>query len=117
MSGLERIEKYIIVFLTVMLLLGAGILVYLRSRPPARIRMERFSVERSGPAAASSRININEAGVEELMELKGIGKALAGRIVEYRSSKGRFLLKEDIERVEGIGPALYEKIKNEISVE
>lgn len=120
MSNLARVEKYLIVFLTLTLLLGAGILVYLKSRPPAHIRVERFSADKpsaGSSAAPSSRVNINEASAEELAELKGIGKSLAERIVVYRSSEGHFILKEDIKRVKGIGPALYEKIKDDIAVE
>lgn len=120
MSKLARIEKYLIAFLTLTFLLGAGILAYLKSQPPANIKIKRFSVDK--PSAASSavpsaRVNINEASAEELAELKGIGKALAERIVAYRSLSGHFILKEDIKRVKGIGPALYEKIKDAIAVE
>ena len=133
MFDLERTERYIIALLIVTLLLGAGVIAYNKSKPAAKIRIERFSVGKraSGPrisnggaadasraaSASGARININEAGAEELMRLKGIGKALARRIVDYRSSKGLFLSKEDIKRVDGIGPALYEKIKDGITVE
>ena len=121
MFDLERTERYIIAFLIVTLLLGVGVIAYNKSKPAAKIRIERFSVGKSAAdasrATAAGRININEAGAEELMRLKGIGKALARRIVDYRSSKGLFLSKEDIKRVDGIGPALYEKIKDGITVE
>ena len=120
MPNLARIEKYLIVFLTLTLLLGAGVLAYLKSRPPAKINIGRFSVDKppAEPSAAPSiRVNINKANAEELAELKGIGKALAERIVAYRSSKGLFIMKEEIKRVKGIGSALYEKIKDDIAVE
>jgi competence ComEA-like helix-hairpin-helix protein len=131
MFDLERAEKYIIAFLTLTLLLGVGVIAYNKSRPAAKIRIEKFSVGKtaSGPrisnggaadasrATAAGRININEAGSEELMRLKGIGKVLASRIVERRSSKGLFISKEDIKDVKGIGPALYERIKDDITVE
>ncbi len=99
------------------MLLGSGVVLYLKSQPPAYIRVERSAVEKKNSIAPSIRININEAGAEELAELKGIGKSLAERIVAYRSSKGYFILKEDIKRVKGIGPALYEKLKDDITVE
>jgi competence ComEA-like helix-hairpin-helix protein len=120
MSTRARIEKYLIIFLTLTFFLGAGTVAYLRSRPAADIKISRFSVEKpSGEPSAtqSSRININAADADELMALKGVGKVLAGRIVEYRSSNGLFLMKEDIKRVKGIGPALYEKIKDDIVIE
>lgn len=120
MASLERIEKYLVIFLALTLLAGALLLIYLRSRPPEAMKIRNFSAEKlSGPRppAPSARININKADAEELTALKGIGKALAGRIVEDRASKGYFLMKDDIMRVEGIGPVLYEKIKDEIDIE
>jgi len=120
MSTRARVEKYLIIFLTMTLLLGAGTVAYLRSRPAADIKISRFSVEKPSDEPStiqSSRININMADVDELMALKGVGKVLAGRILEYRSSNGLFLIKEDIKRVKGIGGALYEKIKDDIVIE
>jgi competence protein ComEA len=120
MPDLERAEKYLIIFLTLTLLLGAGVLAYLKSRPPAKIAVGRFPADKpliGSSTAPSMRININEASAEELVELKGIGKALAERIIGYRSSNGRFITKEGIKAVKGIGSVLYEKIKDDIAVE
>jgi competence protein ComEA len=60
-------------------------------------------------------ININSAGKEELMTLPGIGEAKAQKIIEYRSST-RFRKKEDIKSVNGIGDAVYNNIKDSITV-
>jgi competence protein ComEA len=120
MFNFGRAEKYTIIFLTATLLLGAGVIAYNKSKPASDIRIEKFTVEKM-PAGVSSSltavININEADAKELMGLKGVGKVLAQRIVEYRSSKGRYISKEDIKNVEGIGGALYDKIKDDISLE
>ena len=69
------------------------------------------------PAFARRPVNINEAATEELMRLKGIGRSLAGRIVEYRSGKGRFSHISDIKNVKGIGEKLFDTIKDDIVVE
>lgn len=61
-------------------------------------------------------ININEATIEELMTLSGIGESIAEDIIEYREIKGRFKNKEDIMNVSGIGESKYNKIKNKIVV-
>lgn len=66
-------------------------------------------------AFAFAKVNINIASEKELTTLPGIGPSKAKAIVEYRS-KSRFKTKEDIMNVKGIGPVLYEKIKNEIIV-
>lgn len=64
--------------------------------------------------AAMRLININTAAKEELTTLNGIGDAIAGRIIEYRSAN-RFKSKEDIMSVKGIGKGIYEKIKDDIT--
>ena len=50
------------------------------------------------------------------MELSGIGEAKANAIIAYRNEKGKFKSIEDIKDVSGIGEALYEKIKDNITV-
>lgn len=61
-------------------------------------------------------ININKANETDLQTLPGIGASLAGRIVEYRDSNGKFNEIEDIKNVSGIGDSKYENIKNLICV-
>ncbi len=66
--------------------------------------------------AEEKRIDINTATVEELETLKGIGRVLARRIVEYREENGPFTRVEEIMRVRGIGYKTFEKIKDHITV-
>lgn len=61
-------------------------------------------------------ININTAGIEELTTLTGIGDVKAEAIIKYRSEVGKFKTKEELLNVEGIGEALFEKIKDNITV-
>ncbi len=61
-------------------------------------------------------ININLASVEELTALPGIGPSIAGRIVQYRDSHGPYRTIEEIKKVKGIGDAIFEKIKDRITV-
>ena len=64
----------------------------------------------------SNLININTAGIEELTTLPGIGDVKAEAIIKYRSEVGKFKTKEELLNVEGIGEALFEKIKDNITV-
>lgn len=68
-------------------------------------------------AQVASKININKATVEQLMEIKGIGESYAKRIVEYREKNGPFKNIEDITKVQGIGTKTFEKIKDLIIVD
>lgn len=64
----------------------------------------------------NGRVNINQATVEELETLTGIGPSMAQKIVDYREEHGLFSSVEDIQQVSGIGSAKYEKMKEEITV-
>ena len=63
----------------------------------------------------NSKININEASLNELMTLSGIGETKAKAIIAYRE-KNKFKSIEDIKNVEGIGESLYTSIKENITV-
>src|SRR5712691_5263392 len=65
--------------------------------------------------ATGERVNINTAGVDELVTLPGIGKAYAERIVEYRQKNGPFKKVEDIINVCGIGEKTFERIKDRLT--
>ena len=62
------------------------------------------------------KININTASRSELMDLPGIGSALAGRIVDYRSQYGAFSSIDEIMKVSGIGEKRFEAIMDRITV-
>ncbi len=62
------------------------------------------------------KISINTATIEQLCNLPGIGKSTAEKIVTYRNENGLFQKKEDLMKVKGIGPAKFEKMKDNISL-
>ena len=65
-------------------------------------------------AANDGKININTASVEELATLNKVGEKYAQRIVEYRETNGLFEKAEDIVKVKGIGPKIWEANKDRI---
>lgn len=67
-------------------------------------------------AQDGGKININQASVEELCQLKGIGSSYAERIVNYRQKNGPFERPEDIVNVKGIGSKTFEDNKDRICV-
>ena len=68
-------------------------------------------------ADAGGRININTAGVDLLTKLSGIGQTRAEAIIAYRDEHGNFSRVEDIMKVSGIKNALFEKMRDDITVD
>ena len=63
------------------------------------------------------KVNINTAGFKELIKLRGIGVKIAERILDYRFTNGSFFYKEDLMKVKGIGKAKFDIIKDKIIAE
>lgn len=75
------------------------------------------SEEISETAAPAGRlVNINTAGLDELMTLNGIGEAIAGRIIEYREAHGGFGSVDELINVKGIGEKKLEAIRDFVCV-
>ncbi|MCD6580591.1 MAG: helix-hairpin-helix domain-containing protein [Desulfuromusa sp.] len=67
------------------------------------------------PAFAASKINLNTATVEQLVELKGIGEKTALKIVKYRKNK-KFSTVDELVNVKGIGDKTLDKIRGQLTV-
>ena len=68
-----------------------------------------------GPTS-SSLISLNQASASQLEDLPGVGPALAGRIVDWRSANGGFKAKEDLLNVAGIGDKLFASFKDLVTL-
>ncbi len=73
-------------------------------------------VPAAGEGEQPQRININRAEAWLLEALPGIGEVKAKAIITYRQQNGPFRQASQVALVEGIGPTIYEKIKDFISV-
>jgi competence protein ComEA len=62
------------------------------------------------------RLDLNQAGADDLAQLPGIGPRLGARIVEFRDRRGSFREVEDLLAVPGIGPGTVEKIRNRVRI-
>ena len=90
-----------------------GYVVITEHRSPAAFSTESLSAQLPD---GNALININEASAEELETLNGIGPGLAAAIIEYRESVGGFDYTFELLDVSGIGEKIYERIKNNITV-
>ncbi|MGH9869446.1 MAG: ComEA family DNA-binding protein [Candidatus Polarisedimenticolia bacterium] len=69
-----------------------------------------------GKAAQSGGlVDINAAGVEELMSVPGIGEVIAQRIVEFRDKNGAYASVEDLIKVQGIGEKSLARIRDRLT--
>lgn len=66
--------------------------------------------------AAIQQVSLNRATSEELQTVRGIGPALAERILEFRSQNGAFKSLEELKEVKGIGESKYNRIKDSFSL-
>ena len=67
-------------------------------------------------ASSGDLVNINTADAERLATLKGIGPALAQRIIDYREQNGAFKSVDEIKNVRGIGQKKFDAFKDKITI-
>ena len=70
----------------------------------------------SSSVVISGKISLNTATLDELMMLPGIGKAKAEAIIKYREEVGAFQNIEELKEVNGIGDAIFDDIKESITI-
>jgi len=68
------------------------------------------------PDGLQRRINLNTATSAELQTLPGVGEAVAARIIDLRQRMGGFRRVEDLLNVNGIGPTVFENMRDLIVV-
>ena len=96
--------------------LSDGQMIYFPTEEEARER--KASAEAAGATVEESdgRIDINTADATQLVTIPGIGETRAAAILAYREKNGPFAKVEDIMQVSGIKSALFEKMKDYITI-
>jgi len=66
---------------------------------------------------ATAKININQATIQELESLPGIGPKLAKAIIRFRDEQGDFEVLEQLKEVRGIGEKRFSAISGFLTIE
>ena len=114
-------EKIVILFLTGAVILGLSVQCarssgYLTSIRSIKVEAKTGPVRNVKKSFGNKIININNASIDELDILPGVGPKIAAEIIKYRVKSGEFKAIEDIKKVRGIGKKKFNKIKDKISI-
>ncbi|MDP2906053.1 MAG: helix-hairpin-helix domain-containing protein, partial [Candidatus Omnitrophota bacterium] len=84
----------------------------------------KFALKSRNPAAeflsidnADIKLDLNSAGLAEILRTKALPPKLAESVIAYRRDHGPFSALEEVKDVKGIGKFRYEKIKQFFFVE
>ena len=70
----------------------------------------RDEPEDSSSPGSLPKMNVNTATLEQLDALPGIGKVMAGRIIELRSQKGGLKSLSELKEIKGVSPKKYSEL-------
>ncbi len=68
------------------------------------------------PVLSANKISLNQASVDQLQQLQGVGLKKAQAIVAYRQKQGAFKSIDELQQVRGIGPAIFAKNKTRLGL-
>jgi competence protein ComEA len=68
------------------------------------------------PGSSGAKVNLNTADETALETLPRVGPALAGRILDWRKTNGRFTSVQDLMSVSGIGQKTFDGLKDLVTV-
>jgi len=128
--ALTKTERNVILFLVTTMIIGAGIRLYqaeFRALPQFNYQssdstftvlsaISEDSVNAvSAGIMAGEKLNINIATEQQLIDLPGIGKVTAERILDYRKETGEFTAIEDLIAIKGISKRKLERLSSIIT--
>jgi competence protein ComEA len=70
----------------------------------------------SAPSPPSQPVNLNNATLEQLDTLDGVGPATAQKIIDFRTSHGGFGAVDDLDQIPGIGEKKIAALRDHVTV-
>jgi len=104
-------EQTVLGLLVGVLLIGSGVNYALKRHPFLHDALNLIDSGR-----IYYKVDLNTAGVEELVAIPYIGKYTAGNIIRYRTEHGPFKAVEEVKKVKGIKDKNYERFYRHLKV-
>jgi competence ComEA-like helix-hairpin-helix protein len=79
--------------------------------------IQNFNNVKIEKTAAEKSINLNTAGINELVTVPGLGQKTAEKIIKYRTEIGSFKTIEQLQEIKGIGTKKFNLIKVYVYIE
>ncbi len=117
--GLTHDERSALAGLGVFACLALALLAWQHHRVALRIEPPPTTAQTATWDAAladAQTVDLNTVDSAELERLPGIGKVLAGRIMDYRIAHGPFHSIEELRDIAGIGPTLYDTLRHRLVI-
>ncbi len=90
---------------------------YYLSKPISHENSSKKSTKTSKSSTLNmGKVSLNTASAQQLQQLSGVGAKKAEGIVDYRNQHGAFKSIEELQKVKGIGPKLFEKNKAQLTL-
>lgn len=115
-------KNYELLLVAAALTVTVGVLLYSVFDSPKYNDLQAFEITENQHSTTEistefiGKININTAGVEELMKLELIGEKKALAIIEYREQNGKFRKPEELMNIDGISDTIVRKNYDKITV-
>lgn len=87
-----------------------------RKLPDTELELEPTSEKEKEKIIFARKININEAEIDQLQEIPGVGSNTARRIINFRESGGTFYRLEDLDKIKLIGEKTVEDLRPHVTV-
>lgn len=123
MGRWNNVQKTILVFELLAIIVAGGILLFVPERARPAVRVARTAVTYDSSALIASplvalsaeerarledslKVDMNTASVDELRRIPRIGPTTAEKIFKYRQEHGPFRSFADLDAISGIGPSI-----------